>query len=142
LIGDAKQMNTHFIRGCYFKNYGASLMIGVGIPLPVLTEQVLLNCAVQDQDIVAPIVDFAIPRRVRPTFGTVNYAQLKSGKITIEGKTVRVAPLASISLSRKVAEELKTWIKEGKFTLTEPVAKIPGDRSFLPQDHWGSQMTL
>jgi uncharacterized protein (DUF39 family) len=117
-------------------------MIGVAVPLPVLTEQVLLNCAVQDQDIVAPIVDFAIPRRVRPTFGTVSYAQLKSGKITIEGKTVRVAPLASIPLSRQVAEELKTWIKEGKFTLTEPVAKIPGDRSFLPQDHWGSQMTL
>jgi uncharacterized protein (DUF39 family) len=135
LIGDAKQMNSRWVRGCYFKKYGASLMIGVGIPFPVLNEKVIENCAIQDQDIVAPIVDFSIPRRVRPTFGLVSYAQLKSGKITIEGKTVRVAPLVSIYLSRQVAEELKEWIKEGKFTLTKSVAKLPSDRSFLPQDN-------
>jgi L-aspartate semialdehyde sulfurtransferase len=134
LIGDAKQMNPKWIRGCYFKNYGPSMMIGVGIPLPVLNEEVVKNCAVQDQDIVAPVVDFSIPRRVRPTFGLVNYAQLKTGRITIEGKSVRVAPLASVFLSRQVALELKQSIEKGEFFLTEPVAPIPMNRSFLPQD--------
>ncbi|MGK7878443.1 MAG: homocysteine biosynthesis protein [Xenococcaceae cyanobacterium] len=142
LIGDAKQMNSRWVRGCYFKNYGPSLMLGVGVPLPVLREDVILHCAVQDKDIVAPVVDFSIPRRVRPTFGLVSYSQLKSGRITIEGKSVRVAPLASIFLSRQVAQELKQWIEVGKFTLTEPVAPIPMDRSFLPQDRWGSQIAL
>ena len=142
LIGDAKQMNSRWVRGCYFKNYGPSLMLGVGVPLPVLREDVVLHCAVQDKDIVAPVVDFSIPRRVRPTFGLVSYAQLKSGRITIEGKAVRVAPLASIFLSRQVAQELKQWIEAGKFTLTESVAPIPMNRSFLPQDRWGSQITL
>ena len=142
LIGDAKQMNSRWVRGCYFKNYGPSLMLGVGVPLPVLREDVVLHCAVQDKDIVAPVVDFSIPRRVRPTFGLVSYAQLKSGRITIEGKAVRVAPLASIFLSRQVAQELKQWIEAGKFTLTESVAPIPMDRSFLPQDRWGSQIAL
>ncbi|NEN96606.1 MAG: hypothetical protein F6K50_14015 [Moorea sp. SIO3I7] len=142
LIGDAKQMNPKWVRGCYFKNYGPSLMLGVGVPMPVLNEEVVQRCAVQDQDIVAPVVDFAIPRRVRPTFGLVSYAQLKSGRITIDGKLVRVAPLASIFLSRQVAIELKQWIESGKFTLTEPVAPIPMDRSFLPQDLWGSQISL
>jgi uncharacterized protein (DUF39 family) len=111
-------------------------MLGVGVPIPLLNEQVVENCAVQDQNLVAPIVDFSIPRRVRPTFGLVSYAQLKSGRITIEGKTVRVAPLASLFLSRQVAIELKQWIEAGSFTLTEPVASIPMERSFLPQDHW------
>lgn len=134
LIGDAKQMNPKWIRGCYFKNYGPSMMIGVGIPLPVLNEEVVNSCAVQDQDIVAPVVDFSIPRRVRPTFGLVNYAQLKTGRITIEGKPVRVAPLASVFLSRQVALELKQLIERGEFFLTEPVAPIPMNRSFLPQD--------
>ncbi|MGQ4650137.1 homocysteine biosynthesis protein [Lyngbya aestuarii] len=134
LIGDAKQMNPKWVRGCYFKNYGPSLMLGVGVPLPVLSEEVVKHCAVQDKDIVAPVVDFSIPRRVRPTFGLVSYAQLKSGRLTIEGKSVRVAPLASIFLSGQVARELKQWIIEGKFTLTEAVAPIPMDRSFLPQD--------
>lgn len=136
LIGDAKQMDARWVRGCYFKSYGPSLMLGVGVPLPVLNESVIERCAVQDKDLVAPIVDFSIPRRVRPTFGLVSYAQLKSGKIPIEGKTVRVAPLASMFLSRQVAVELKQWIEAGTFTLTEPVAPIPSERAFLPQDRW------
>ena len=136
LIGDAKQMDARWIRGCYFKGYGPSLMMGVGIALPVLNDSVVEYCAVQDKDLVAPILDFSIPRRVRPTFGLVSYAQLKSGRITIEGRTVRVASLASLFLSRQVSQELKQWIKEGIFTLTEPVAPIPMERSFLPQDRW------
>src|ERR687886_228654 len=138
LIGDAKQMHPKWVRGCYFKNYGPSLMLGVGVPLPVLQEEVVASCAVQDKDIVAPVVDFSIPRRVRPTFGLVSYAQLKTGRITIEGKSVKVAPLASMFLSRQVAVELKQWILRGEFILTEPVASIPMNRSFLPQDLYTS----
>lgn len=134
LIGDAKQMDARWVRGCYFKNYGSSLMLGVGVALPVLSEEVIIKSSVTDQDLVAPVVDFAIPRRVRPTFGLVTYKQLKSGQIAIEGKPVRTAPLASISLSRQVAVELKQWIESGNFTLTEPVAPIPQERAFLPQD--------
>ena len=142
LIGDAKEMSSQWVRGCYFHKYGPSLMLGVGVPLPVLSPDVIKYCAVNDQEIVAPVVDFAIPRRVRPTFGLVNYAQLKSGKINIEGKTVRVASLASISRSRQVAQELKQWIKAGEFTLTEPVASLPKNRSFISQDLWGSRISL
>lgn len=138
LIGDAKQMDAKWVRGCYFRGYGSSLMLGVGIPLPVLNETVIAHCAVRDKDLVAPIVDFSIPRRVRPTFGLVSYAQLKSGRLTIDGKSVRVAPLASMYLSRQVALELKHWIESGAFTLTEAVAPIPSDRTFIPQDMRGS----
>jgi uncharacterized protein (DUF39 family) len=142
LIGDAKQMDAKWVRGCYFNNYGPSLMLGVGVPFPVLDEAVLERCAVEDKDLVAPIVDFSIPRRVRPTFGLVSYAQLKSGRITVDGKTVRVAPLASIYRSRQVALELKQWIEAGEFTLTAPVASLEMDRSFIPQDVWGGQIRL
>lgn len=142
LIGDAKQMDPKWVRGCYFKQYGPSLMLGVGVPLPVLDEEVVRCCAVTDQDLVAPIIDFSIPRRVRPTFGLVSYAQLKSGKIKVENAQVRTAPLASIALARQVALELKAWIESGTFKLTEPVAAIAGDRTFLPQDAWGSHISL
>ena len=142
LIGDAKQMNAQWVRGCYFQNYGSSLMLGVAVPIPVLNEEVVRYCAVEDRDIVAPVIDFSIPRRVRPTFGLVTYAQLKSGKLAIEGKPVRVAPLASIAFSRQVAEELKQAITTNKFTLTEPVASLSSDRSFAPQDPRGSSVSL
>jgi len=134
LIGDAKQMDSKWVRGCYFRNYGASLMLGVGVPLPVTSEEIVARAAVIDRDLIAPVIDFSIPRRVRPTFGSVSYAQLKSGKITIDGQTIRTAPLASIYLSEQVALQLKDWILAAKFTLTEPVALLPSDRTFIPQD--------
>ena len=142
LSGDAKQMQPEWVRGCYFHNYGPSLMLGMGVPLPVLDEEVVRRCAVRDDEIVAPVMDFSIPRRVRPMFGLVSYAQLKTGKMTIEGQTVRVAPLASIARSRQVAEELKAWIEAGEFLLTEPVAPISLDRTFMPQDSWGAGSEL
>jgi len=142
LIGDAKQMNPYWVRACYFKHYGPSLMIGVGVALPVLAEEVIARCAVPDREIVAPVVDFSIPRRVRPTFGLVNYEQLKSGQIVIEGKPVRAAPLASIARSREVAAELKRWIEAGEFLLAEPVAPLASDRAFLAQERWDTQIAL
>jgi len=134
LIGDAKKMSREWVRGCYFKNYGPSLMLGVGIPFPVLNEKIIQRCTVEDEEIVAPVVDFSIPRRVRPSFGLVNYAQLKHGKIKIEGQTVRVASVASIYLGKQVAETLKQRILEGNFTLSNPVAPLPVDRTFISQD--------
>ena len=140
LIGNAKQMDPKWVRGCYFTKYGPSLMLGVGVPLPVLHEEVIAHCAVQDKEIVAPVMDFSIPRRVRPTFGLVSYGQLKTGKLTIEGKTVKVAPVTSLYLADQVAETLKQWIEAGDFTLTEPVATISGDRPFLSQDQWSQRL--
>lgn len=134
LIGDAKQMTSEWVRGCYFRNYGASLMMGVAVPLPVINEEVVAKAAVLDQELVAPVIDFSIPRRVRPIFGSVSYDQLKSGKIEIAGTTVRTAPLASLHLSEEAAKILKDWIVKGEFTLTEPVAMLPNDRTFLSQD--------
>ncbi|MEO1400024.1 MAG: homocysteine biosynthesis protein [Cyanobacteria bacterium J06635_1] len=138
LIGDAKQMQAQWVRGCYFKGYGPSMMLGVGVPIPVLNETVLQCCAVSDDEIVAPVVDFSIPRRVRPTFGLVSYRQLKSGRIPINRTPVRTAPLASLYLSRKAAVTLKSWIEAGQFELTTPVAPLPRDRTFLPQDTFGA----
>ncbi|MEO0407557.1 MAG: homocysteine biosynthesis protein, partial [Cyanobacteria bacterium P01_A01_bin.135] len=140
LLGDAKQMSAQWVRGCYLRGYGPSLMLGIGVALPVLDEQVVARCAVQDEDIVAPVVDFSIPRRVRPTFGLVSYAQLKSGTIRIEGRPVRSAPLASLAYSQQVALALKHQIEAGRFHLSQPVAPLPKDRTFMAQDNWGGQL--
>jgi hypothetical protein len=102
-------------------------MMGVAVPLPVINEEVVARAAVLDEELVAPVIDFSIPRRVRPIFGSVSYAQLKSGKIAIAGQTVRTAPLASLHLSEEAAKTLKDWILKAEFTLTEPVAMLPDD---------------
>ncbi|MCM1982268.1 homocysteine biosynthesis protein [Lyngbya confervoides] len=139
LIGDAKHMSTHWVRGCFFPQYGPSLMLGIGIPFPVLDEAVIEACAVSDQDLVAPVIDFSIPRRIRPSFGLVTYEQLKQGHIILENRRVRTAPLASLYLARQVAETFKQQIQRGDFLLSPPVAPLPADRAFISQDSWRSQ---
>jgi len=139
LIGDAKQMDPRWVRGCRLQNYGTGLMMGVALALPVLNETVAQRLAIADKDIVAPVVDFAIPRRVRPVFDMVNYAQLKSGKITVNGQTVRTAPFTSLFLGEQCAQELKNLVQTGKFLLTEPSAPLPAQTPFLAQEGSNTQ---
>ncbi len=127
LIGDLKQMKPRWLRGLSFLGYGATLQVGLGIPIPILNEEIMGYCAVRDEDIFAPVVDYnrAYPHREAGNLGLVSYADLKSGSITVDGKTVPTASLSSYAGAREIAESLKAWIKSGEFTLTNPVAGLP-----------------
>ena len=127
VIGDLKQMSSRWLRGVSFLGYGVSLMVGIGIPIPILDEEMLIYTAVSDEEIFAPIVDYseAYPQMLGETLGRVSYAQLKRGEITINGKTVPTAPLSSYYGARQIAAILKEWIMKGEFLLTEPVFTLP-----------------
>lgn len=88
-------------------------------------------CAVRDEDIYAPIVDYsrAYPNREAGNLGFVSYAELKSGTITVKGRKVPTASLSSYAGAREIALTLKEWIREGKFTLTRPAAPLPSVES-------------
>ena len=128
LLGDMKQMSAEWLRGASFQGYGATLTVGIGIPIPILNEEICLRTAVKDEDLYAPIVDYskAYPQCIPGTLGQVSYAELKGGKITVDGQEVPSAPLSSYAKAKEIAETLKAWIEEGDFLLTEPVASIPG----------------
>ncbi len=127
VIGELKQMSPRWLRGMSYLGYGASLMVGLGIPIPILDEEMLKFTAVSDADIFAPIVDYSegYPQATGEVLGKVSYAELKSGEITLNGRAVPTAPLSSYPGARKIARQLKEWIQEGQFTLTEPVFTIP-----------------
>jgi uncharacterized protein (DUF39 family) len=131
LIGDLKQMDPNWIRGVSFIGYGASMAVGVGVPIPILDEEILEYTRVSDEEIWAPVVDYseAYPNRSPETLGSVNYAALRSGTIVLNGKEVPTASLSSYVRARQIAKILKGWIEEGLFLLTEPVAPIPGPDS-------------
>jgi L-aspartate semialdehyde sulfurtransferase len=127
LIGDLKQMQPRWLRGLSFLGYGATLQVGLGIPIPILNEEIMGYCAVRDEDIFAPVVDYnrAYPYREAGNLGLVSYADLKSGSITVDGKKVPTASLSSYAGAREIAESLKKWIESGEFTLTVPAAGLP-----------------
>jgi uncharacterized protein (DUF39 family) len=103
----------------------------------VLSEEILQYTAVSDDDIFAAVVDYsgAYPQMKSDILGEVSYAQLKSGKIIIQGKEIPTASLSSYPRAVEIATTLKEWILRGEFLLTEPVAPLPGvesDITFRP----------
>jgi L-aspartate semialdehyde sulfurtransferase len=127
VIGDLKQMKPNWLVGTSLLGYGASLTVGLGIPIPILNEDVLRCAAVTDRDLYAPIVDYsdAYGQRIPENLGFASYAELKSGRITVKGKEVPTAPLSSYPKAREIAGILKDWIIKGDFLLTEPVKLLP-----------------
>ena len=127
VIGDLKKMSPRYLVGVSLLGYGCSLAVGLGIPIPLLNEDIARACAVTDEEIFAPIVDYGIdyPSGTGRILGHVSYAQLKSGTITIEGQEVPTVPLSSLVRAREIAQLLKSWIQAGQFLLGEPVELLP-----------------
>lgn len=137
VLGDLKQMKPEWLLGTTMQGYGVTLAVGVGIPIPILNEEICRYTAVKDEELWAQIVDYseAYPQGKKESLGEANYSQLKSGKITIQGKEVPTANLSSYSKALTIAKTLKGWIEKGDFLLSEPVAYLPGPEtgySFKP----------
>jgi L-aspartate semialdehyde sulfurtransferase len=128
VIGDLKQMSPKWLVGASVQGYGASLTVGIGVPIPILDEEILQYTLVTDADIYAPVVDYskAYPQRSPEKLGEVTYAELKTGKIKIKGKDVPTAARSSYPKALEISNILKGWITRGSFLLTEPVEKLPG----------------
>ncbi|MBU4532915.1 MAG: homocysteine biosynthesis protein [Eubacteriales bacterium] len=127
VLGDLKGMSPKWLLGASFIGYGATMVVGIGIPIPILDEEVLRYAALSDADLYAPVVDYsdAYPNRKPESLGLLSYAELKSGWVTIKGKEIPSAPLSSYSKAKEIAEILKDWIQGGKFELTVPVKTLP-----------------
>ena len=131
VIGDLKQMKPEWLVGTSMLGYGCTLSVGIGIPIPILSEEILRYTTVTDAEIFAPIIDYseAYPKMKAGNLGEVSYAELKSGHIKIQRKDVPTASLSSYYKAQEIANTLKLWIAKGEFTLTEPVAPLPGAES-------------
>ncbi len=131
--GDLKTMNNKYLKGATIPKYGSTLFIGIGVPIPVLNKEIAKACAIKDEDIEVPIMDYGVPRRDRPTLARTTYGDLRKGEITVElelneegsikkvEETIKTASVSSYKKSREVAEELKKWILKGDFLLSKPV---------------------
>jgi len=127
VTGDLKKMSHKWLMGVSLQGYGSSLAVGLGVPIPILNEEIVGYTAVSDDDIFTQIVDYGrdYPNGISRSHGTVSYGELKSGTITVQGQEVPTVPLSSVLRAREIAETLKKWIQSGKFTLGEPQQLLP-----------------
>ena len=131
LTADMKHMSRRYVRGCSFKGYGVSLALGVGIPIPILNPTIAQRCAVRDRDIYAQVTDYSsdYPMKTGRTLGSLNYEQLRSGRVDFLGKSVEVSSLSSYSMALEICELLKQEIRDGRFLLSRPLQALPREQS-------------
>jgi uncharacterized protein (DUF39 family) len=132
LMGDMKEMGPEWLRAVSFTGYGVSLSVAVGVPIPVLDEEMMTYVSVSDDELRAPVVDYGdyYPRgEGEEKLGEVTYGELKSGLIEVKGKKVPTGCFSSYAKAREVAEHLKDLIRNGRFFLTQPVSPFPGSKA-------------
>ena len=92
------------------------------------------SASVREDQIFAPIFDYAVQSRNRKPIREVSYADLRSGSIELGGKKVKTSSLSSYAKAKQIAETLKKQIEKGEFLLTQAVAGLPEERVQGPLD--------
>lgn len=123
VIGNLKEMSPEYLQAVYYEKYGVSMFIGIGIPIPILDEEMARRVSITNSQIETSVLDYGTEGM--PKLGQVTYEELQSGTIKMKGKKVRTAPVSSLSKARKIAAELKTWLQNGRFEITQPVQLFP-----------------
>lgn len=127
VTGNMKEMSPRWVTGVSMLGYGCSLAVGVGVPIPILNEEMARYTGVSDEELLARIIDYGndYPKGESKSLGYVSYAELKSGSIRFNGKDVPTVPLSSYVRALEIANILKGWIENGEFLLTESQVMIP-----------------
>jgi uncharacterized protein (DUF39 family) len=131
---DLHGLRPEWLRACFFEGQGAALLVGIAAPIPLINEAVALQAACDDDGLEAPVLDIAIPRRIKPSFGSVSYARLKSGAITVEGRRLTAAPAHSPRLAEAIGRELIDWLEDGRFPLRLPAQPLSPRPGLIPLD--------
>ena len=128
-IGNLKEMSPDWLVGASILGYGVSLYVGIGIPIPILNEEMVRYTAVRDEDIYTQVYDYGVdyPNGVTKSLGEVSYKELRSGSIELDGKKIATAPLSSYYKAREIAHILKEWIEKKDFLLGEPQQLLPSN---------------
>lgn len=127
VMGDLKQMHPRWVAGVSMLGYGCSLAVGVGVPIPILNEDMARYTGVADEEIYTRVIDYGrdYPMGEAASLGQVSYAELKSGTIRFRGQDVNTVPLSSHQRALEIAGILKGWIETGEFLLTVPQVTLP-----------------
>jgi L-aspartate semialdehyde sulfurtransferase len=127
VIGNLKEMSPEYLQAVYYEKYGVSMFVGIGIPIPILDEEMAHRVSISNSQIETSVLDYGTEGM--PKLGQVTYHELQSGSIKVKGKKVRTAPVSSLSKARKIAAELKDWLQNGRFEITQPVQLFPQNTS-------------
>lgn len=127
VMGDLKDMDPRWVMGVSMLGYGCSIALGIGVPIPVLNEEIARFTGVSDEELFTQVIDYGndYPKGEAMSLGQVSYAELKSGTIMFRDQPIHTVPLSSHTRAVEIANILKEWIEKGEFLLTEPQVMLP-----------------
>jgi uncharacterized protein (DUF39 family) len=132
VLGDMKKMSPRYVRASVFEGYGTSLYVGIGVPIPILDEDVMEKAAVPNSRLFTKVFDYGVQNRSRPMLKLVSYEELRSGHIELNGIKVKTASLSSLKMAREIAGLLKQSIESNEFLLQAPIEHFDLTRKLNP----------
>jgi uncharacterized protein (DUF39 family) len=120
-------LRGRWVRAGWMEGQGDVLMVAIAAPVPLVDGATAVGAATSNRALEAPVLDVAIPRRLKPSFGGVSYSALRSGWIDVEGRRLPALPAHSPRLAREIGAELVRQLLEGHFPLRLPLAPL-GER--------------
>ena len=121
---DLHDLQAQWVRPCFFEGHGSGLLVAIAAPVPLINESVARQAATGNDDLEAPVLDLAIPRRLKPSLGTARYSDLLAGELHIKGRPVGCAPSHSPRLAAAIGQELITRLANGHFPLSLPLQPL------------------
>lgn len=92
MIGNLKEMNPEFLRAAYIKGYGISLFVGIGIPIPILDEDMAFFVSIPNEKIKTKIIDYGIKYKFTDLFILSDKEEIKKIYEEIEKYSVKKNP--------------------------------------------------
>ncbi len=129
---DLEALRPEWVRSCFFEGHGTGLMIPIAAPVPLLNPALARQAATGPAELEAPVLDLAIPRRIKPCLGSVSYGQLQQGHFQLDGRTIRCAPAHSPRLAAAAAHELVAQLIDGRFPLQLPLRPLSDRAGWIP----------
>ena len=129
---DLHGLDRRWLRATGLDDGGSGLLVAIAAPVPLINAAVARQAAASNAELQVPVLDFAIPRRVRPSHGQAGYAELHSGELSLGGRQLTCAPGHSPRLAAEITEELVQRLQEGSFPLRLPLQPLPARASLVP----------
>jgi uncharacterized protein (DUF39 family) len=131
---DLQELDRRWIRACWFEGHGSALLVAIAAPVPLIDAATALQAAAGPADLQAPVLDLAIPRRIKPALGLASYAELTSGILQLQQHSLHTAPAHSPRLAEEMAAVLVQRLIEGRFPLHLPQQPLSRRPTLLPLD--------
>ena len=126
---DLHGLKPSAIRSTRLPDGSSGLLVAIAAPIPLLNRSRAEQLLVPAEALSAPLLDFGIPRRVRPSPASATYAELLSGSIRLGERQLSAAPAHSPRLAEEAAAQLQDMLQSGSFPLRLPLAPLPSDRT-------------